>query len=154
MTFAGRRRSDNSALLLAHLFASDMPGLDHTIIPQLSDRATIVHGFKRINAYYSDPLRAKLWVPQLAPGGNQALQRIFDEVQPNDVCPILPFSAINPKLGDQVLSQYITEIESTWVVDGGNFIYAHENDPLGLYRSIVRINDERNSAFRPLGGRF
>jgi DNA modification methylase len=47
---------------------------------------------------------------------NQALQRIFDEVQPNDICPILPFSAPKPKLGDQLLAEYITEIESTWAV--------------------------------------
>jgi hypothetical protein len=135
-----------------HLFASDLPSVDHAIVPQLSDRATVIHGFRRVNAFYSDPLKAKLWLPQLAPSGNQALQRIFDEVQPNDTCPILPFSASKPKLSDQLLSQYITEIESTWSVDAGSFIYAYESDPLGLYRSIVRINDERTSAFQALGG--
>ena len=135
-----------------HLFATDTPGVDHVITPQLSDRATNVHGFRRIRAHYSETQKATLWMPQLAPGANQALQRIFDEVQPNDICPILPFSAPKPKLGDQLLAEYITEIESTWAVDSGNFLYAHENDPLGLYRSIVKINDERKAAFQPLGG--
>ncbi|PSH02614.1 MAG: hypothetical protein CXZ00_16530 [Acidobacteria bacterium] len=27
----------------------------------------------------------------------------------------------------------------------------HQNDPLRIYRSIMRINEERNSAFQPLG---
>lgn len=135
-----------------HLFVCDLPALDHSIIPQLADRATVVHGFRRVNAYYSDLPGAKLWLPQLAPGANQALQRIFDEVQPNDTCPIVPFPARDPKLVDRLFAEYIVEIENAWSVESDSFIYADESDPLGLYRSIVRLNDELQQAFQALGG--
>ena len=44
------------------------------------------------------------------------------------------------------------ELESTWSVDSGSIIFADENDPLGLYRTILRIDDERRLAFAALGG--
>jgi hypothetical protein len=135
-----------------HLFVCDLPSLDHSIVPQLADRAAVIHGFRRVNALYSNLPGAKLWLPQLAPGANQALQRIFDEVQPNDTCPIVPFPARNPKLVDRLFAEYLVEIESAWSVNADNFIYADESDPLGLYRSIIRINDERQQAFEALGG--
>ena len=135
-----------------HLFASDWPALDHVIQPQLADRASNVHGFRKVTELYSAASVAKLWLPQLAPSGRQALQRIFDEVLPSDTCPILPFPSAEPKLSDRLLAEYLPELESTWSVDTGNIIFADENDPLGLYRTILRIDDERTLAFEALGG--
>jgi hypothetical protein len=126
--------------------------LDHSIQPQLADRATNVHGFRKVNELYSAVSVAKLWLPQLAPAGGQALQRIFDEVLPSDTCPILPFPSTDPKLSDQLLAEYLPELESTWSVDTRSLIFADENDPLGLYRTILRIDDERALAFQALGG--
>lgn len=135
-----------------HLFASDRPSLDHAIRPLLAERATNIHGFKRVNELYSGGAAAKLWLPQLAPSRGVALQRIFDEVQPNDTCPILPFPCADPKLADRLLSEYAGELENAWSVDARSLIYADENDPLGLYRTIVRISDERRRSFEALGG--
>jgi len=135
-----------------HLFASDWPALDHVIQPQLADRASNVHGFRKVTELYSAASVAKLWLPQLAPSGRQTLQRIFDEVLPSDTCPILPFPSAQPKLSDRLLAEYIAELESTWSVDTGSIIFADENDPLGLYRTILRIDDERTPAFEALGG--
>ncbi|PWU11228.1 MAG: hypothetical protein C5B51_03015 [Terriglobia bacterium] len=134
-----------------HLFVSDVPALDRAIQPQLADRATNIHGFRKVNEYYSAAAGAKLWLPQLAPSCGPALQRIFDEVQPSDTCPILPFPSGHPKLSDQLLAEYLPELENTWGVDAGSLIFADENDPLGLYRTILRIDDERALAFEALG---
>jgi hypothetical protein len=135
-----------------HLFACDWPPLDHVIQPQLADRASNVHGFRKVTEFYSEVSVARLWLPQLAPAGGQALQRIFDEVLPSDTCPILPFPSADPKLADHLLAEYLLELESTWSVDSGSIIFADENDPLGLYRTILRIDDERRLAFAALGG--
>lgn len=134
-----------------HLFVSDVPALDRAIQPQLADRATNIHGFRKVNEYYSAGAGAKLWLPQLAPSCGPALQRIFDEVQPSDTCPILPFPSGDPKLSDRLLTEYLPELENTWGVDAGSLIFADENDPLGLYRTILRIDDERALAFEALG---
>jgi hypothetical protein len=135
-----------------HLFACDWPALDHSIQPQLADRASNIHGFRKVNELFSSVSVARLWLPQLASSGGSALQRIFDEVLPSDTCPILPFPSADPKLSDRLLAEYLPELESTWSVDTGNIIFADENDPLGLYRTILRIDDERTLAFDALGG--
>ena len=135
-----------------HLFACDWPTLDHVIQPQLADRASNVHGFRKVTEFYSAVSVARLWLPQLAPGGGQALQRIFDEVLPSDTCPILPFPSADPKLADRLLAEYLQELESSWSVDTGSIIFADENAPLGLYRAILRIDEERTLAFQALGG--
>jgi hypothetical protein len=135
-----------------HLLACDAPTLDHAIQPQLADRATNIHGFRKVNELYSAASAAKLWLPQLAPSSGQALQRIFDEILPSDTCPILPFPSADPKLSDRLLAEYLPELESTWSVDTRSLIFADENDPLGLYRTILRIDDERALAFEALSG--
>ncbi len=135
-----------------HLLACDMPALDHAIQPQLADRATNVHGFRKVNELYSAVSIAKLWLPQLTPASGSALQRIFDAVSPSDTCPILPFSSSDPKLSDRLLAEYLPELENTWSVDTRSLIFADENDPVGLYRTILRIDDERTLAFMALGG--
>lgn len=145
-------RHSESTKQNVHLFACDWPILDHVIQPQLADRASNVHGFRKVTELYSAVSVAKLWLPQLAPSGGQALQRIFDEVSPSDTCPILPFPSADPKLSDRLLAEYLPELESTWSVDTGNIIFADENDPLGLYRTVLRIDDERRLAFQALGG--
>jgi hypothetical protein len=145
-------RHSESTKQNVHLFACDWPILDHVIQPQLADRASNVHGFRKVTELYSAVSVARLWLPQLAPSGGQALQRIFDEVSPSDTCPILPFPSADPKLSDRLMAEYLPELESTWSVDTGNIIFADENDPLGLYRTVLRIDDERTLAFQALGG--
>src|SRR5208283_5780365 len=99
--------------------------------------ASVVHGFRRINESYGAGECAKLWLPQLAIGREQVLRRIFDEVRPHDTCPILPFPSSDPKLGDQLAAAFRSELEGAWSVDSRSLIYAHEDDPLDLYRTIL-----------------
>ena len=95
---------------------------------------------------------AKLWLPQLAAGRRAALGLLYDFVEPHDTCPILPFPAIDPRLGDALAEEYLTEMESTWSVDPRNIVYADEEDPLDLYRTILRLDDLRKPVFAETGG--
>lgn len=135
-----------------HLFASSCPDLDSAIRSQPGDRASVVHGFRRINEYYGAGECARLWLPQLALGREQVLRRIFDEVKPHDTCPILPFPSSDPKLGDRLAASFRAELDGAWSVDARSIIYAHEEDPLDLYRTILRIDDTRKPAFDEFGG--
>lgn len=126
--------------------------LDAAIVPIASDSAGYVHGFRGQVGLDSHARAAKLWLPQLAEGQRMALQRIRQVVDPHDTCPILPFPALHPRAGDRLLEHYLTEIESAWEVDSRNVIYAAENNPLDLYRTILRIDDVRNAVFRECGG--
>lgn len=135
-----------------HLFVSPNPLLDEAITPIAGDAVGFVHGFKGGWALDDKAAAAKLWLPQLARGRRAALQRIYDFVVPHDTCPILPFPSLQPRLGDELAEHYLTELESTWEVDPRNIIYAAEDDPLDLYRTLLRIDDLRRPVFEEFGG--
>lgn len=111
-----------------------------------------VHGFKGGSTLSNAEVAAKLWLPQLASRRRLALRRLHDFLVPHDTCPILPFPASDPRRGDELVEEYLTELENTWRVDARNIVYADESDPLDLYRTILRLDDLRRPVFEATGG--
>ena len=74
---------------------------------------------------------ARLWLPQFAAGRRVALERLYNFIEPHDICPILPFPASDPRRGDALAEEYLTQLESSWEVDTRNIVYADESDRLG-----------------------
>jgi len=135
-----------------HVFVAHDPTLDAAIQSVPSDAPGYVHGFKGGSTLDGSASAAKLWLPQLAAGRRGALGRLHEFVAPHDTCPILPFPASDPRLGDKLAEEFLTELESGWSVDTRNIVYADEEDPLDLYRTILRLDDLRKPVFREVGG--
>lgn len=135
-----------------HVFVAHDPTLDAAIQSVPSDAPGYVHGFKGGSTLDGSAAAAKLWLPQLATGRRGALGRLHEFVGPHDTCPILPFPASDPRLGDKLAEEFLTEMESGWSVDTRNIVYADEADPLDLYRTILRLDDLRKPVFREVGG--
>ena len=135
-----------------HVFVVHEPRLDADIRSITSDEPGYVHGFKGSSGLSGMTDAARLWLPQLAAGGNVALRRLYDFLEPHDTCPILPFPATDPQLGDKLVERYRVEIEDTWSVDPRNIVYADEGDPLDLYRTVLRLDDLREPVFAETGG--
>ena len=135
-----------------HIFVADDPYLDEQIRPIAGDISDYIHGFKG-GANRSDTSgAARLWMPQLARGMRGSVQRLHQFVGPDDTCPILPFPAIDPRSGDSLVEEYLTEIEDVWTVDERNIVYADQGDPLDIYRRILRLDDLRRPIFAETGG--
>lgn len=135
-----------------HVFVAHDPRLDADIRSVPSDAPGYVHGFKGGSTLFEAANAARLWLPQLAAARRGALARLHDFVEPHDTCPILPFPSSDPRLGDALAAEYLTEFESTWSVDTRNIVYADEGDPLDLYRTILRLDDLRQPVFAETGG--
>jgi hypothetical protein len=80
------------------------------------------------------------------------LETIYRTINPDDVCPILPFPSHDPRAGDSLIAHYLDEFQSGWEVDGRDIIYAGENDPQDLYRTLRRLHELRRSVFQETGG--
>lgn len=135
-----------------HIFVAHDPKLDADIQPMPSDAPGYIHGFKGGSTLDSSAAAAKLWLPQLAAGRSGTLGLLYNFVAPHDTCPILPFPSSNPRMGDELAEEYLTEFESSWSVDTRNIVYADEGDPLDLYRTILRLDDLRKPVFQEIGG--
>jgi hypothetical protein len=137
-----------------HLVVVDEPETDEAIKIVACERPTNIHGFKGALGLEASDRAAVLWLPQLVPGQVSVLRQIHDSIQPrpHDVCPIMPFPASDPRAIDHLLSEYRVELLSTWQVDPRDIVYAHESDPLDLYRTIIRMEDGRRRVFQDIGG--
>ncbi len=134
-----------------HLFVVHDPELDAAIQSISSDSPSYIHGFNDKSKLEDFTDAAKLWLPQLAAGRRAALNKIRTHVAPDDICPILPFPAIDPRTGDRLTEEYLEEFESGWSVDARDIVYADEADPIDLYRTILRLDDRRKPVFEQSG---
>lgn len=106
-----------------HVFVVHNPRLDDDIRSIDSDLPGYVHGFKGRSTLSGTADATRLWLPQLAPGRRATLERLHGFVKPDDTCPILPFPASDPRIGDVLAKDYlINELETPWSVDQGNRI--------------------------------
>ena len=135
-----------------HVLVAHNPELDADIQSIPSDEPGYIHGFRGRSTLDDAARAAKLWLPQLASGRRDALTRLFTFVSPHDTCPIMPFPATDPRLADKLAEEYLTEFENTWDVDTHNIVYADEDDPLDLYRTILELDDLRKPVFAGAGG--
>lgn len=132
-----------------HIVVSSNPNLDEHIVATANDIVSEIKGFPKRDL--QGELKAvTLWLPELSTFKRNVLKQIHKEIEPQDSCPVLPFPAADPKKGDRLVESFIEEFETEWRVDPRNFIYAHEDDPIDLYRTILKIDDERKPIFENL----
>lgn len=137
-----------------HLMVTENAEVDGCVEEIPNDRPEMITGFS--GSWGLDATRdtAIMWLPQLRKGPSQKsiLEMLYKFVDPDETCPILPFPARNPRLPDELLEEYLVQIQTTWQVDPGDLVYSHESDPLDVYRMILRLDDIRKGVFRSVGG--
>lgn len=135
-----------------HAMVTARPTTDDRIVPSPSSVVGPVHGFHGRYGLDETERAAKLWLPQLRFGQRGVLERLYDYLRPDDVVPVLPFPAHDPRIGDRLIEHYATEFESRWSVDARSIMYADETSPLDFYRTVLRIDDGRHPVFAETGG--
>ncbi|WP_067984778.1 hypothetical protein [Neptuniibacter pectenicola] len=142
-----------------HIAIISNPDLDSSIKSEPNDQPSDVRGCDR-EALFGSSQTATLWLPLLTKGKEQLLKIIHSNLKPHDTCPILPFPADDPKKGDLIAYSYFSEIhtawggalENEWGLEPQNFLYSDERNPLDIYRTILRISQDRQPVFEALGG--
>lgn len=146
-------RTEQRALTAnVHVFVTPDAELDTRIKADHADLTMYVPGFDGGASLDSNASAARLWVPQLVTGKREALRRIHNFLEPPETCPILPFPAQNLRRSDELIEHYMTELEDAWDVDPRNLIYAAEEEPLDLYRTLLRLAAARDRVFQEHGG--
>jgi hypothetical protein len=139
----GKQSGANVHLLIA---ADDNPKIK--LMAESNGRADWMHGFQEAMGtdHMSDALT--LWVPQLTENSSVQMSVMFSALMPlAEVCPIVPFPSTKPRRGDELLLEYFDDFETEWDASAQNVIYAHESDPLDVYRSICRMQTARSKVF-------
>jgi hypothetical protein len=148
-----QEKSLEGAAYNLHIFVAHDPVLDSDIKATASDTVESVHGFAGgLKLAGQSPSAAKLWLPQVATRRAGVLKRIYEELRPDEVCPIIPFPSRDPRLGDVLLEELVNTDGAGWETDARDIVYADEADPLDLYRTILRLHSLRKPVFDELFG--
>lgn len=136
-----------------HVVASENPSLDSRIVgDQLDERAEYLFGFSAGLLAEAKAHIPKVWFPILGEGKTAHLEKIDELVRPDEVCPILPSPARNPRRGDDLVYEYRELLFDRMRVDPSNFIYASESNPFDVYRQIMTASNSYSNSLGPLNG--
>lgn len=116
----------------------------------IQEEVVNVPGFTgRISAESID--NPKIWLPVLGEGQQLRLQRIFEKLGPNEICPVIPFPSRDPRRGDALIEEYRQLLFDEYRVDPRNIVYASEFNPFEAYRQIFGTLDRYRVALGELG---
>lgn len=107
-----------------------------------------IGGFARPSG---QPARTTIWVPVLGEGAAMRAERLYQELDPDEVCPVLPWPARDPRRGDRIVLEHRSLLFDTIRLEPRNVIHAAERNPFDLYRALGRLHDRYREALSPLG---
>jgi len=127
---------------------SENPRTDARIVPTGLDEPDTLAGFSRL----PDDNQTRIWVPVLGEGRSEPLRAIREFLQPNEVCPVLPFPAQDPRRADNLLLEHRALLFDEVSFEPGNVLHAAESNPFDLYRQLGQLAHRYRRALEPLGG--
>lgn len=69
----------------------------------------------------------------------------------DEICPVVPFPAVNARRADDILSEYSRKLFDDWRIDKKNIIYASETNPLLVSKNLFEISKDYAHVLKPLG---
>lgn len=132
-----------------HVVASDSSEIDAAIIEEGAEDPSALGGFA--GSTQDIEWAATVWVPVLGEGMTQQLNALLEVIAPDEVVPVLPFPARNPRRGDDLLLEHRELLMDRLLVEPRNYLYAAESNPFDVYRAITNLRDHYQESLRPLG---
>ena len=138
-----------------HLLMASNDRRSVALVGQPNDRADWMHGFRENMGLDGTEATLTLWMPQLSRDSLSQMKIMYAHLQQSgqlaEVCPIVPFPATDPRLGDELLFEHRDAFQGNVGSASLSVIYAHESDPMDVFRSVVRIESVRRELFAAMG---
>jgi len=136
-----------------HVVVSESVELDEVIHAEgIDDDATYLHGFSGGIDREAAAGMPRIWIPILGENQMGELDRIYDLVHPDEICPVLPFPSSDPRRGDNLVVEYHEILFDRFHVEPRNIIYASEKNPFEVYRELTKTINQYSSSLNPLKG--
>lgn len=135
-----------------HVLVAEDPGYDASIREEgIDEKAEFLASF---GGGFDEEGTAtpKVWIPMLGEGKRTQFDRIQDRVKPDEICPVLPSPARNPRRADDIVIEYQQQLFDELHLDARNFLYASEHNPFEVYRRLRAAVLRYGHVFQILGG--
>jgi hypothetical protein len=131
-----------------HVAVCEHPVIDELVLEEGTKPMASIGGF-------SGPSRQRpttvIWVPVLGERAGARIARLYDELAPDETCPVLPWPSRDPRRGDRLVLEHRDLLFQTIRLEPRNIIHASERNPFDLYRTLGELNTRYQRALMPLG---
>lgn len=118
----------------------------------LSDEVTLVAGFSgQLTAQGTEGV-PRVWFPVLGEGQLERLAAIREKVNPDEICPAIPFPTREPRRGDEIIDEHRTILFDEFQIEPKNILLACEYNPFEAYKQIFTAMDRYRRTLKELGG--
>lgn len=130
-----------------HVAVCENPAADESALGEGTRAMAPMGGFA---VSRGEKAKTTIWAPVLGEGGLARAKRLYDELEPDEVCPVLPWPSQDPRRGDRIVLQYRQFLFEEIQLEPRNVIHAAERNPFDLYRTIGRLHDRYLHALKRL----
>lgn len=110
---------------------------DDKIKPVIANEsAEYLPGFNTFSMSLEASNDETIWLPVLGMNEEAAFKIIAEYIKPVEICPIVPFPAMNIRRGENILRSYGETLFRENDVEKRNIIYVPENNPLLVYKKL------------------
>lgn len=135
------------------VLVSESAAMDGRIVEEgIDEDAGYIHPFRGGVDRESAAGVPRVWFPLLGERQQLQLTRIYDLINPAEICPLLPSPSVDPRRADNLVMEYREILFDRLRVETRNFIYASETNPFEVYRQLRRAILHYAGALKQLGG--
>ncbi|MBB4581520.1 hypothetical protein GGE45_003868 [Rhizobium aethiopicum] len=118
----------------------------------LSDAVTMVAGFSGQLTAQGTENWPRVWFPVLGERQHERLELIRAEVDPDEICPVIPFPTRNARRGDEIVNEHRAILFDEFQIEPKNVLLACEYNPFEAYKQLFQAMDRYRRALNNLGG--
>ena len=141
------RKNTNLHVVIAESVTTDLKSHG-----SLRDEMTMVVGFSgHLTAETTEHI-PRVWFPILGERQTERLQLIRDRLNPDEICPVIPFPTRNARRGDDIVTEHRVILFEDFQVEPSNILRASEFNPFEAYKQLFGVMDRYRRALEELGG--
>ena len=135
-----------------HVVTAESVTTDLQVFGSLMDGMTTVNGFSGHLTEQTSEHIPRVWFPVLGERQLHRLQLIQSQLDPDEICPVIPFPSRNPRRGDDIITEHRELLFEDFQVQPSNILRASEYNPFEAYKQLFGAMDRYRRALDELGG--
>ena len=131
-----------------HVAVCENHEVDRSILEEGTTPMAPIGGF---GGTHGTSAKTKIWVPVLGEGAVTRVERLYEELEPDETCPVLPWPSRDPRRPDKLALEHRRLLFEEIRIEPRNVIHAAERNPFDLYRTLGRLYERYRRSLSPLG---
>lgn len=131
-----------------HVAVCENPDVDAHVLEEGTTPMAPIGGFAGVRG---ERPATTIWVPVIGERASARVRALYEELEPDETCPVLPWPSRDPRRGDRLMLEYRRLLFEEIRLEPRNLIHAAERNPFDLYRALGALHQRYLASLSPLG---